>query len=154
MHWTERRKAKLEPEPEPQVIVEGLTWSRGENNAPQTYWDYRDPHGRLWNAIHHTGRPNLAWFGVVEDRDGAMKVLTSCTDHGAYEERHILYGEADPGDVDPPLRLLTAMSRLILTGIDPWSVPDKRVNKSSASELPPNPPSPIESSHRRNKRNT
>jgi hypothetical protein len=131
----------------PEIEIEGLLFTWGTNDAQQEYYSHRDEKGRSWHAIHHILRPDLAWFGILEDVDGATMLLTSATLHAHYEERDILYGQSDTGTVDPPPTLLQGMARLILADVDPFTVPKKRVPVTPTPEPEaaiPSEPEPLE----------
>jgi len=114
------------------IEVGGITFRR-DDNGQHLYYDTRAG-GYYWYVF----RPHLTeltrqrgvgtyWAAHVE-RGAAVRTLNfALIDGGGVETRDPLYGHTDPPDVDPPLRLLTALAALIASGQDPFALGRTRV---------------------------
>jgi len=108
------------------VEVNGIIFHRGDNGE-HLYYDVRVD-GCYWYVFRphpEKLRPgNSTYWAAHVDRCGAVRTLNfALIDGGGVETRDPLYGHTDPPDVDPPLRLLTALAELIVSGQDPFAIP-------------------------------
>ncbi|MBU0493499.1 MAG: hypothetical protein KKA73_18350 [Chloroflexi bacterium] len=114
------------------VIRVGEIAFRCGDNGQHLYYahDARPAGGHYWCVFRPHLTPNMRkaqvktyWAAHVESPSGSPLVLNFATRKGATTEYNVLYDHTDAPNTDPPLRLLTTMAALIVTGVDPWTIP-------------------------------
>jgi hypothetical protein len=129
------------------VTIHGVVFQRGDNGQ-QRYYDHVADNGDYWvvlqpyntNALGTTPRfkqRKLWWAahvwpvmshalseveGVVEWRANRVCTLNLCTHYDTHLVKDALYDQTDPGYVDPPMQLLTAIADWIASRVDPFSI--------------------------------
>jgi hypothetical protein len=108
------------------VTIHSIVFQRGDNGQ-QRYYDHVADNGDYWVVLQpYNTNPRFKqrklWWAAHVWRANRVCTLNLCTHYDTHLVRDALYDQTDPGYVDPPMQLLTAIADWIALRVDPFSI--------------------------------